>query len=190
MEVPQEINILAAKYAKSKGKLVVLDCGGRDEIISKDFIANLDFISPNEVELSKIFGESNETDIKCLETKCKKLLQEFPSLKILLKLGKEGCAYSDANKFIICPAATKLNASLLDEHKIIDTVGAGDCFTSTFFYKYLQKVKENKLNDEDIRECMVFANSCAFICITRYGAMPSMPHEKEVTDLISKYSLK
>ena len=49
MEIPQEINLLAAKYAKSKGKLVVLDCGGRDEKLKDEFVNNLDFISPNEV---------------------------------------------------------------------------------------------------------------------------------------------
>lgn len=27
------INVLAAKYAKSKGKIVMLDCGGRDDHI-------------------------------------------------------------------------------------------------------------------------------------------------------------
>lgn len=30
-EVPTELNTLAAKYAKSKGKTVILDCGGRDD---------------------------------------------------------------------------------------------------------------------------------------------------------------
>lgn len=30
-EVPTKLNTLAAKYAKSKGKLVILDCGGRDD---------------------------------------------------------------------------------------------------------------------------------------------------------------
>lgn len=28
-----EIDLLAAKYAKSKGKIVILDCGGRDDPI-------------------------------------------------------------------------------------------------------------------------------------------------------------
>lgn len=32
-EVPTQINVLAAKYAKSKGKIVMLDCGGRDDVI-------------------------------------------------------------------------------------------------------------------------------------------------------------
>jgi hypothetical protein len=33
-EIPMAINVLAAKYAKSKNKIVMLDCGGTDEEIS------------------------------------------------------------------------------------------------------------------------------------------------------------
>jgi hypothetical protein len=28
-----KMNVLAAKYAKEKGKMVILDCGGRDDVI-------------------------------------------------------------------------------------------------------------------------------------------------------------
>jgi sugar/nucleoside kinase (ribokinase family) len=43
-----EIDVLAAKYAKSKGKTVILDCGGRDDPIPEELLENLDYISPNE----------------------------------------------------------------------------------------------------------------------------------------------
>lgn len=43
-----QINVLAAKYAKEKGKKVMLDCGGRDDHIPEELLANLDYISPNE----------------------------------------------------------------------------------------------------------------------------------------------
>ena len=53
-EIPNSVNLLAAKYAKSKGKIVILDCGGRDEPLQSDLLANLDYISPNETELLRI----------------------------------------------------------------------------------------------------------------------------------------
>lgn len=34
--------------------------------------------------------------------------------------------------------ATKINKHVLDKYKIIDTVGAGDCFTSAFCAKVLE----------------------------------------------------
>lgn len=36
------------------GKIVVLDCGGRDDPITKEFLENIDFINPNETELARI----------------------------------------------------------------------------------------------------------------------------------------
>jgi hypothetical protein len=62
-EITQEINILAAQFAQENSKiyfaiflnkknldtLVVLDYGGRDEVINEELIKNLDFMSPNEV---------------------------------------------------------------------------------------------------------------------------------------------
>lgn len=37
-EIPDQINILAAKYAKENKKMVMLDCGGRDEPITDELI--------------------------------------------------------------------------------------------------------------------------------------------------------
>jgi len=42
------INLLAAKYATSKGKTVILDCGGRDDDIPDELLDNITYISPNE----------------------------------------------------------------------------------------------------------------------------------------------
>lgn len=36
------------------GKVVVLDCGGRDEPLKEELISLLDFISPNEVRATKL----------------------------------------------------------------------------------------------------------------------------------------
>jgi len=49
-----KMNVLAAQYARSKGKLVVLDCGGRDDVIPEELLHNLDIISPNETEVLRI----------------------------------------------------------------------------------------------------------------------------------------
>ena len=42
----------------------MLDCGGRDEPIPNDLLANLDYISPNETELERLIGEKLNTDDK------------------------------------------------------------------------------------------------------------------------------
>lgn len=50
-EIPQRVNIAAAKVAKENGVKVIMDVGGNDELMSKEFLANIDYISPNETEL-------------------------------------------------------------------------------------------------------------------------------------------
>ena len=60
--------------------------------------------------------------------------------------------------------------------KIVDTTGAGDCFTAAFATMYIQ--------GKPIPECLRFANAAAFICITRKGALPSMPKLGEVQDFL------
>jgi len=37
-EIPNEINLLAAKYAKEKGKFVMLDFGGRDDPFPEEML--------------------------------------------------------------------------------------------------------------------------------------------------------
>jgi ribokinase len=53
-EIPEYVNIVAAKTAKEAGTLVILDIGGREEPLSEDLLNNVDIISPNEVDLMSL----------------------------------------------------------------------------------------------------------------------------------------
>lgn len=87
-QVPTQINVLAAKYAKQKGKIVMLDCGGRDDHIPEELLKNLDYISPNETELLRI---DPDIDINDPATEIRqKLLAKYPKLNVILKLGTKG----------------------------------------------------------------------------------------------------
>lgn len=48
-EIPEYVNVIAAKIAREAGTLVILDMGGRDELLSPELIHYIDIISPNEV---------------------------------------------------------------------------------------------------------------------------------------------
>ncbi len=48
-EIPEYVNVIAARVAKEAGTMVILDMGGRDEPLSEELIKNVDIISPNEV---------------------------------------------------------------------------------------------------------------------------------------------
>ena len=48
----------AAKIQHESGDIVVLDLGGADEVLENDgeILKYVDFVSPNETEIQKIFG--------------------------------------------------------------------------------------------------------------------------------------
>lgn len=63
-------------------------------------------------------------------------MTKHPKLRVLLKLGKRGAAIITNEVLVKGPSATRINKAILDDYKIIDTVGAGDCFTGAFAVKH------------------------------------------------------
>jgi len=113
---------------------VILDCGGRDDPISENLLNYLTYISPNETELLRIDESINKENV--VEEIRKKLIEKHPNLRVLLKLGSHGASIITKDYYVQCEVATKVNPHVLDEYKIIDTVGAGDCFTGAFAVRH------------------------------------------------------
>lgn len=63
-------------------------------------------------------------------------------MTIVLKLGSKGSAVLSKDQFIMVKSVTELKPEILKEHKIVDTTGAGDCFTSAFCVRYSELVPE------------------------------------------------
>lgn len=182
--IPAEINLLIAQTAHSQGKIVCLDAGGRNDPFSDELLSNLDFISPNENEVEKLVGCTFYDGIE--EVLKSKLLSKFPNLKVLLRLGGNGCVFISKDHVIKVPVITKENENILRDYKIIDVTGAGDCWIGSFFAKYTTlegKVAEDVL----FKRSMMFANLCAFLSITKRGCIPSMPDLNTIKEFISKY---
>lgn len=57
-------------------------------------------------------------------------------MKVILKLGVKGSTLITDKISVHADVATKINPSVLEKYKIVDTVGAGDCFTSAFCVKF------------------------------------------------------
>lgn len=81
-----ELNLKAVKFAKQNGVKICLDCGGRDDVIPDELLKDLDFLSPNETELLRIVDQDID-----LDHQIQKLLDSYPNLTVLLKLGEKGC---------------------------------------------------------------------------------------------------
>lgn len=62
------------------------------------------------------------------------------------------------------------------EANVVDTTGAGDCFTAGVLSQYLQAGKPlDKLNCEDMQAYARFANAAASLCVEKMGGIPAMP---------------
>jgi len=61
-EIPEYVNVIAARVAKEAGTMVILDVGGRDELLSHDLLEDIDIISPNETELERVIHKKVASD--------------------------------------------------------------------------------------------------------------------------------
>eukprot|EP01016_Furgasonia_blochmanni_P025744 TRINITY_DN2755_c0_g1_i11.p1 TRINITY_DN2755_c0_g1~~TRINITY_DN2755_c0_g1_i11.p1 ORF type:complete len:366 (+),score=47.38 TRINITY_DN2755_c0_g1_i11:91-1188(+) len=192
MEIPQEINVLAAMYATSSDKLVMLDCGGRDEPIKPELLSRLKFISPNETELARLIGSVDAKQLNIQKIK-DDFISKYPQLNIVLKLGEKGSAFISNKVYVLAESVTSLNPDILKDHKIVDTTGAGDVFTASFMVKYYELITSRRISEDKpeyeslVKECLTYGNACAFLCITKKGAMPSNPIQAEVNAFFEKY---
>jgi bifunctional ADP-heptose synthase (sugar kinase/adenylyltransferase) len=66
-------------------------------------------------------------------------------------------------------------AAVLAPH-VVDTTGAGDCFTAAYAVATLE--------GKAPRDALLFASAAASICVTRAGAMTSLPSREEVEALL------
>lgn len=101
-------------------------------------------------------------------------IRRYPHIKVLLKKGDKGSAIyfleQDTVKHISRPA---YSFSDFPDLKLVDTTGAGDCFTGAFALKMLE-------GTTDYNEALDFANKVGFLCITKFGAGPSVPYLSDV----------
>mmetsp|Transcript_5195 Transcript_5195/g.9555 ORF Transcript_5195/g.9555 Transcript_5195/m.9555 type:complete len:309 (+) Transcript_5195:1495-2421(+) len=169
-EIPEAINIAAARAAKESGKLVVMDAGGQDQPISPKLLSLVDILSPNETELANLTGITGD-----IEAAAKFLFDKGVS-HLLLKLGSQGSQYisQDLNIHVSAFSGTD---------PIIDTTGAGDSFTAAFVVKLIES---SSLDAAYITEAMEFASAAAYITITKKGTITAMPRRDEVSRLLGK----
>jgi len=106
----------------------------------------IDYIFPNEEELSVISG----TD---LDTAAKELLH-LGVTHVIVKRGGKGCKVYTGNNEI------EVSAYVTDQ--MVDTTGAGDSFAAGFIYGLSQGF--------ELEKCARFANATASCCVEKIGA--------------------
>lgn len=89
---------------------------------------------------------------------------------VLVKLGSDG-SYMISNKH------GPVRQHIVKAKKVVDTTGAGDCFTAAFAVAVLE--------GRAPQEALLFASAAASICVQSKGAQPSMPVREQVDKLLA-----
>jgi ribokinase len=165
MEVPYDTVKTVCCLAKKHNKKVILNVAPAIKL-DEDLIKNVDILVVNKTEAETISGEKIEAIGK--EALIAKLIKMGAST-VLLTLGKEGCVLKN-EQVEICKEAFMVDA--------LDTTAAGDTFCGALAAR-LSK-------GENWDDVLTFASAASALCVTRMGAQPSEPTEKEVLAFLNE----
>lgn len=98
-----------------------MDAGGQEGPLGKDLLRNVAILSPNETELARMTGLPTDTEEQIVEAA--RALQALGVSTVLVKLGADGALLVDES-------VMRVPAFKVDN--VVDTTGAGDCFTASF----------------------------------------------------------
>ncbi len=143
--------------AKKRGLRVAFNPAPMDDRVQTYPLELVDLLCLNETEAAAMTGQPAAD--KSLET----LVARLPGCEILLTLGAAGLIYRGPSEDI------RLKAQQVE---VVDTTAAGDTLLGYFL--------AGRNRQLDPRECLELASQAAALCVTRHGAMDSIPRLSEV----------
>lgn len=158
-----EINEMEYIVEQAYGKKIptVLNPSPFNETIQKIDLCKITYLILNEVEAKGFTGCDDA------EESLQYFRKHYPTLKVMLTLGENGCVYMDVNQQIYQP---------IHRVNVVDTTAAGDTFAG-YFVAGISKGKE-------MSEILQMATVAAGISVSRKGAAPSIPYRKEVLSVL------
>lgn len=133
--------------------------------LEKEILGMVDYITPNETELSVLTDMPTDTDEEVI-TAAKELLS-YGTKTIIATLGSRGALI-----------ATNENIEIVSGYKVkaVDTVAAGDSFNGAFAVALTE--------GKTLQEAVKFANAMGALTVTEKGAIPSLHTRKQVEEFI------
>lgn len=161
LEIPLQTALYAAKKAREKGALVILNPAPAQKLSGYD-LSMIDYLTPNETESRICLGLSQD-----LEMTDDEVAQE------LLKLGCANVVITQGEKGnYLCNKTTAVNIPGYKMQEVVDTTGAGDGFNAGLAVA----LAEGKNNIAALE----FANAVGGLSVTRYDTVPSYHYRNEV----------
>jgi len=159
LEIPLETVVASINLANEYNRPVILNPAPAQKL-SKGELAKVQIIVPNETEAKLLSGEENENS----------QLEKLADLGIgtvILTQGSRGATIVSAGSKTSVPARVV---------EAVDTTAAGDVFCGNLAARLV--------TGDSIEEATKFATIASSIAVTRLGAQPSAPHQKEVNQLL------
>jgi len=168
LEIPLETVVHAAKWGKAKGMTVLLNPAPARQL-PDELISTIDYLLPNETELSLLSGGSVK-DVDTAESAAKKLLERGAG-HVIVTLGEKGAL-----------AVLKNETLHVDSYKVkvVDTTAAGDAFIGGFASALSRSL--------EIKEALKYGNASGALAVTKFGAQPSLPIQEEVEKFIKAHA--
>ncbi len=101
---------------------------------------------------------------------CRGLLDRYPSMLIVLKLGEKGCRIMAGKVDIRCPGFRV---------PVVDTIGAGDAYAAAFIWARTQGYA--------LADCGTIANAMGAASVTKAGGGAAAPTSSEIQALLDKH---
>lgn len=161
LEIPLKTVEYVKDLAVGLGKTVILDPAPAVPNLPDSFWKGIDYIKPNETELSILAGRplNNMEEIR---DGARAMLDKGVK-NVLVTLGGEGCLFVTGESEEYYPAC-KVEA--------VDTTAAGDSFTAAFALA----LSRGQSSGDAIR----FGQKVSAIAVTRKGAQTSIPSPEEI----------
>lgn len=158
LEIPARTTLEFFREAKRAGARCVLNPSPAERLeteLLRD--ADLIILNPHELELLGGVEAASNGDIKALEGVARRLIS--PRQAIIVTLGERGAFAIDWNGAAFAEPGAPA--------KVVDTTGAGDCFTGALAAALCAQ--------DDLRRAVRYANRAAAASTSRRGAIPSLP---------------
>ncbi|HEX2951390.1 MAG TPA: PfkB family carbohydrate kinase [Armatimonadota bacterium] len=177
-EPNREATLRAISLAKANGNLISYDPNLRLNLWDDAMAAHAGvLLGLPSADILKVSEDELQFITMQMDTEAgMKALHEQGVPVVVVTLGSEGCAYLWGDVMGRIPAPTTTP---------VDTTGAGDAFVAGMLYRLARaNVAPTDLGRDEIADILAFANSVAAHVVTRRGAIPAMPTQDELTDMM------
>lgn len=165
LEIPLDSVRQAASLARRANVPVILDPAPVHPELSDDLLAEVDILTPNQIEASQLTGitvDSVETAEQAGKQLCDRGIQTA-----IVKLGAKG---------VVCVTENETFHSPAFDVQVVDTVAAGDAFNAGLVVALCE--------NHSLAEAVRWGNAAAALAVTQPGAQPSMPDRASVKALL------